>query len=217
MITFRGDLEGESIRTHTPSREDSVNTVLGTTHDEMVQRITDTFRRATPSDIEAGTRWYADGETVIDELAVRANVTREHVAAVMAHLSPQTRWARTMAGTYSLILTGIISPGHLTKNTERAIDAMKSNDPLGTLNGPKTRRFAANLLGDREAVTVDVWALRVALGPSSTLDLKRTNLARGGRYAAVEAAYRAAAREIGVDPATAQAVTWVVARNGRAA
>jgi hypothetical protein len=183
----------------------------------MVERIISTFRRATPTDIEAGTRWYDDGGTIVDELAVRANVTRERVAAVMAHLSPQTRWASTMAGTYSLILTGAVSPGHMVKNTERAISALKSDDPLGTLNGPKTRRFAANLLGDREAVTVDVWALRVALGPTSTVDIKRTNLARGGRNAAVEAAYRAAARELGVEPATAQAVTWIVARNGRAA
>jgi hypothetical protein len=135
----------------------------------------------------------------------------------MAHLSPRTRWARTVAGTYSLILTGVPGEGHLIKNTERAIAAMKSDDPLGTLNGPKTKRFAANLLGDREAVTVDVWALRVALGPTTTVDVQHAGLNRSGRYAAVETAYRSAARELGVEPATAQAVTWIVARNGRAA
>lgn len=190
---------------------------LGTTHEEMVERILATFRRASPADIEAGTRWYDDGETIVNELAARANITREHVAAVMAHLSPRTRWARTITGTYSLILTGAVSEGHITKNVERATAAMKSDDPLGTLHGPKTKRFAANLLGDREAVTVDVWALRVALGPTTDVDVQKINLGRSGRYADVESAYRAAAREIGVDPATAQAVTWVVARNGRAA
>lgn len=190
---------------------------LGTTHAEMVARIVETFHRATPTDIEAGTRWYDDGQTMVDELAVRANVTREHVAAVMAHLSPRTRWARTVTGTYSLILTGVPGEGHMTRNIERAQAALKSNDPLSTLHGPKTRRFARNLLGDREAVAVDVWALRVALGPTSDVDVQNVNLTRGGRYAAVETAYRAAARELGVDPTTAQAVTWIVARNGRAA
>ncbi len=61
-------------------------------------------------------------------------------------------------------------------------------------------------------MTVDVWALRVALG-AHVVDEKI--ITRKGGYALVADAYRTAAAEAGVTPATMQAATWIVARNGR--
>lgn len=185
----------------------------GTSLRAVVDRIGGSFRRARPADLEAGARWYSDGEAFVDRQAVLHGLSRETVAAVVSHLSPRTRWARTVEGTVSLVATGR-APGCLGANVDRARSALASRYPLGTLNGPKTRRFALNLLGDREAVTVDVWAMRVALGARD--DLEQT-LARVGVYDAVEHGYRVAARRIGVDPVTVQATTWIVARNGRAA
>ena len=92
---------------------------------------------------------------------------------------------------------------------ERARKALESDNPLGTFGGPKTRAFARNISGDREAVTVDVWACRVA-------GIDETKLSRVGVYEAVAQAYRDAASVKGVDPATMQATTWVTARGGRA-
>jgi hypothetical protein len=60
---------------------------------------------------------------------------------------------------------------------------------------------------------VDVWAARVAFG--GRLDAA-VILYRRGMYDAVERAYRLAAAQAGVPPATMQATTWVVARRGRA-
>lgn len=180
------------------------------THEDMLASILAVFDRATVSDIESGARWYDEAGTVIDTIQASApGYSRDHVAAVIAHLSPRTTWARNIAGAATLILDGT-AYGCIGANIERARRAMESDYPLATINGPKTKNFAANMLGDREAVTIDVWALRVA----GVLDEKF--ITRKGGYEAVASAYREAARLRGIDPATMQAVTWVVARNGRA-
>lgn len=186
--------------------------VAGTNIRAAADRIVATFQRARPADIANGARWYVDGEGFVDRQAALHDRSREHVAAVVAHLSPRTTWQRNLEGAVNLLSTGR-APGCLGTNISRASAALASDHPLGTLNGPKTQRFARNLLGDREAVTVDVWAARVALGPRADLELV---LARKGVYGAVERAYRVAARRLGVDPVTVQATTWIVARNGRA-
>lgn len=186
---------------------------IGETTRKVVDRIVDTWKRATPADMDAGVGWYGDGEALVDELSATHNVSRETVAAVIAHLSPRTTWKRNTEGARALLADGV-APGCLGANADRALSAVESDDPMGTLNGPKTSRFARNLLGDREAVTVDVWALRVALGDR---DDAEDILRRAGFYLAIEHAYRVAARRIGTDPVTVQATTWIVARNGRAA
>lgn len=185
---------------------------IGTSTRATVDRIVRTYRDATPSDCEAGVRWYGDAELTATELARAGRTTVETAAAVIAHLSPRTPWSRNVNGAWSLVTTGE-APGCLSANVGRARRALHSDAPLETLNGPKTRAFASNILGDREAVTVDVWALRVALGDRPDADklLRRT-----GTYEAVSHAYRLAARRLGVDPVTVQATTWIVARNGRA-
>ena len=186
----------------------------------VADRIVATFRRATPADIEAGTRWYGDdAEAHIQGLmATGACPTREHAAALLSHLSPRTSWARNVAGAYAMANGGARAArelGCIGANVDRAAVALASEDPLGTLNGPKTKRFAWNLLGYRQAVTVDVWAARVAFGDDIE-DPERV-LGQVGVYEAVEHAYKLAARRLGVDPTTCQATTWIVARGGRAA
>lgn len=183
----------------------------GTSLEATVKRILRTFDRATPSDIEAGASWYAEAGSIADALAHKAT-SREHAATVLAHLSPRTTWSRNVAGAVSLLTDGTTA-GCMAANVTRARKSLGTADPLSTLNGPKTRRFALNILGDRDAVTVDVWAARVALG-KSTDDPERV-LGRKGVYDAIEHAYRLAAARRGVDPTTMQATAWVVARNGR--
>lgn len=186
---------------------------VGTTVRSTVSRISKTFQRATASDIERGSTWYAEGGELIDEIRQGSDreLSREQIAAVIAHLSPRTRWSRNVAGAVMLCAGG--EPLHcMPANVSRAFRAMHSENPLGTLKGPKTRRFALNLLGDRDAVTVDMWAAKVALGH----DDYETLLSRVGVYDAIEHCYQVAARRHGVDPVTMQATCWIVARNGRA-
>jgi hypothetical protein len=177
-----------------------------------VRRILATWHRATPADVEAGATWYADAGHHVDTLASLGGISREHAASVISHLSPRTPWSRNVAGAYALVTTGD-APGCLRANVARARAALASDTPFETFGGPKTRRFARNVAGDRAAVTVDVWAVRVALGTRPDAE---QCLSRVGVYDALEHAYRLAAQRVGVDPTTMQATTWIVARNGRA-
>lgn len=195
------------------SHDATARKVFGISLETIVRRILRTFDAATSSDLEAGARWYDEAGDLATMLAPYAG-SREHAAVVISHLSPRTSWSRNVAAATALLREGPDAArqlGAIGDHIDRAMTALDYVRPLESF-GPaalKTRSFARNILGDREAVTVDVWACRVA-------DLDELKLSRKGAYDAVAHAYRLAARRRGVDPATMQATTWVVARNGRA-
>lgn len=191
------------------SHDEISRRVFGVTHATIVARIVRTFERATSTDLESGARWYDEAGQLAASLSSR-EVSLEQAASVIAALSPRTSWARNIAGATALIQQGPTAAralGCMGREVETARRAKR--DGFAALGGPKTSAFARNIVGDREAVTVDVWAARAA-GVDENL------LKRVGAYDAVAHAYRLAARRLGVDPATCQATTWIVARNGRA-
>lgn len=194
------------------SHDATARKVFGVTLETIVRRILKSFDSATPSNLEAGARWYDEAGQLAAELSDDDGVIGvDHAAVVIAHLSPRTDWTRNVMGAVELIRHGQRGNGIIGDNFQRALDSLALGDPFESF-GPgasKTLNFARNIMGDREAVTVDVWACRVA-------DLDELKLPRKGAYDAVAHAYRLAARRRGVDPATMQATTWVVARNGRA-
>lgn len=174
----------------------------------LTRRILRTFDRATASDVESGATWYDEARALAVSLAEWTDGDLERSAAVIAALSPRTTWTRNVEGATRLLANDYIIPGLIGRNVTTAVDA--SNVGFAALNGPKTSAFARNIAGDHDAVTVDVWAARVVdVDPD-------TQLGRKGVYDAVAHAYRLAARRRGVTPATMQATTWIVARNGRA-
>lgn len=191
------------------SHDTVARSVFGVSHRTIVERIVRTFDRATSADIEAGARWYDEAGELAAELS-GGEVSRAHAAVVIAHMSPRTTWTRNVLGARTLLATGGQYPGIMGDLFQRAEASLTYVDPFESFGkgAPKTMNFARNIYGDREAVTVDVWAMRVA-------DLDETLLSRKGAYDAVAHAYRVAARRRGVDPATMQATTWIVARNGR--
>ncbi|OKI45099.1 hypothetical protein A6A27_11815 [Micromonospora sp. CB01531] len=188
---------------------------IGTNTRACTDRIVRVWDMATPVDVARGAEWYADAGRICTEQAEATGYSRETVAAVISHLSPRTSWSRNVAGAISL-LHGGDAAGCIGDNIKRARRALVSPTPLETFgpDAPKTRRFARNILGDRDQVTVDVWAARVAFG--DRFDDPETVLGWVNVYDAVEHAYRLAAQRAGVDPTTMQATTWIVARNGRA-
>lgn len=173
----------------------------------LTRRILRVFDSATASDFEAGARWYDDARELAVSLSAHTGGDVERSAAVIAALSPRTPWARNVAAATALLAAGEVIPGVLGRNLATAQQARATG--IAALGGPKTRRFAANISGDDHAVTVDVWAARVA-------GISEKALQRKGVYDAVERAYRKAAYARGVTPATMQATTWVIQRNGRA-
>lgn len=184
--------------------DDILRRKCGTTTRTVTNRIMRVFARATESDVLAGKAWYHSAQAVARELADAGDISVTAAAAVIAHLSPRCPWDRNLKMARDLVLTG--DTGGLRTNISKARRALIADDPWSTFGkGPKTRAFAANILGDEHAVTVDVWAARIAGVTEEQLGLV-------GVYEAVSHAYRLAAKRAGITPAQMQAITWVVIR-----
>lgn len=181
---------------------------VGLSFDKITENIRSWYYRATDEQVVEGLKWYDVAGGHADAIAEQNGITREHAAVVISHLSPRTSWERNVAGAYALVATGE-AEGCIGDNVERALAGLASDTPLDTF-GPrakKTERFAHNILGDRERVTVDIWAARAAwmeVYPEAEKPLKRV-----GVYEAAELAYRTVAEEVGMAPAELQAVVWV--------
>jgi hypothetical protein len=187
------------------------------------RRIVSTYRLATVQQVKAGAKWYAEAGRAVREVAKVGDISKDRAAIVIAHLSPRTTWRRNIIGALQLVQSGR-ADGCMGRNVTNAQSALAATDPWSTfsMEARKTRRFAMNLLGRTDVVTVDVWAARVALGrgwgPSwrtgedGDLDLL---MDRAGVYEAIESAYLRAGRSLDTLATTVQAATWIVARNGR--
>lgn len=171
----------------------------------LTDNIVRVYSSATDAQKINGRNWYVNAESHIDRLAPFAG-SREHAAAVVSHLSPRNRWENNLLAAYDLILKGECK-NVIGRSIGMAKKALDSNDPLSTINGPKCQRFAQNLLGDTKPVTVDVWAMRVALGTEISLT---KNL-----YDAIERAYQLAAVRVGEEPSHIQSITWLVKRGSK--
>lgn len=194
----------------------SANSILvqkaGTTEAKVVENILSWFDKATPADVEDGATWYHDAQVFALEQAKAFDFDVELVATVIAHLSPRLHWSRNKKQATAMLagepLVGTMGSG--IKNCTRAFNASANGDsPLATLNGPKVKAFAANILGDQDKVTVDVWCAKAALGKDAPYELL---LGRKGVYDALAHCYRIAAAKRGVSPSTCQAVTWILIR-----
>ncbi|BBX09479.1 DUF7178 family protein [Mycolicibacterium aichiense] len=186
------------------SHDEVLRLRAGVTLRTVTKRIMDVYRVASDADILAGKGWYDEARRVARELAEEAGISVTAAAAVIAHLSPRCPWERNISMAQELVRTGTTKG--LYGNIAKARLAMIVDDPWSTFgDGPKTKAFAANIIGDDHAVTVDVWASRIA-------GINEQQLGRVGVYEAVAHAYRLAAKRVGITPAEMQAITWVVVR-----
>lgn len=154
---------------------------------------------------ESGRAWYPTAERVAAELGGDA-VEQPKVAAIIAALSPQTRW-RSNVEAANAVLWGDLAEARrhcYRANIDKADRIARGADPADVLGGPKVRAFWANLSGDTDAVTVDVWATRAATAG------RRSD--PGNAYARIANAYKAAAWAVGESPRDFQAIIWLAAR-----
>ena len=169
--------------------------------------------RATAADWVAAAEWYAEAQAMARDIATSAGLTLEQSAAIVAVLSPRVTWAQNVRLATTLAHGGDIVGLSDATDKARAILA-DASDPFAYVRGPKVQRFCANILGDMDYVTVDVWMLkasRLNVTRDSHGDLAPTTV----QYRAIESAVRYLAREYNVTPAVLQALIWIVVR-GRA-
>lgn len=173
----------------------------------MRDRILRAYGEASPTVRRAGRLWYPTAEAVIAELSDRYGVSRVDTAAVVAALSPQTRWRSNIVAAEALLegRRSIALAHAYPLNVAKAERVLAGEDPADVLGGPKVRAFWKNLAGNRDAVTVDVWAARAASGG-------QIDAPSPAQYLRIATAYAAAANMVGETNRETQAIVWLAAR-----
>ena len=180
---------------------------IGLNVEQVTKRISRTFGKATAEDILAGKVWYCEAQDLCENLSLFSDYTIDQIAAAMAQLSPRLRWSQNVESIISLVNNGVVPTCVMSGPAGRAHKALNAAEPFDTFGkaAKKTRSFARNITGDVHAVTVDVWAARIAGVTEDQLKLV-------GVYEAVAHCYRLAAKRAGIDPQQMQAITWIVIR-----
>lgn len=156
----------------------------------------------------AGLSWYG---RAMDAAAAILPADPNRAAGVIASLSPRCQWRTNVSWAAAVIDAaerGDTEPPAVHTRAMRALAwrIARGEAPLDVLNGPKVRAFYRNIVGDSDAVTVDVWAARAAEGVSDPRGPS------GRRYALLAEAYRSAARVLDIPPRDLQAAVWVNVR-----
>jgi len=152
-----------------------------------------------------GALWYRQALDSITDTATLYGMTPDAVAGIVAALSPRMRWEANIADAVRII-SGRGQVRALGRNAVKARRILAGEDWRDVLLGPKVRAFAANLSGDMQEVTVDVWMARALTG--GALSEPRSD----GDYREMARAVRAVAGEYGLPPAVLQAVAWTAVR-----
>lgn len=159
-----------------------------------------------PTAAEDGLRWYERASDTAAALAAGSGLPYARCAGIIAALSPRVSWAsnvRAAAAMVEAAAYGRAEPmvAGLGANRAKAWRIATGANPADVLGGDKVRAFYANITGDLDAVTVDVWAASAALGrPIGTIS--------HGLYVRIADAYRVAAVLRAVAPRTMQAAVW---------
>lgn len=169
----------------------------------MVERIVAHYDAASESDRIAGDVWY---QRAMDAATILRPDDPQRAAGVIAALSPRCQWRTNLAWAAKVLSAadaGEPCPSVHTTAMRSQAWRIAHGEPWGdVLNGPKVRAFAANITGDDDTVTVDVWAARAA-------ERVRDDRAPSGRrYRLIARAYREAAARRNVTPRAMQATVW---------
>ena len=148
--------------------------------------------------------WYDDVREGCELAAAEYGRTVKYVASVVAVLSPRVHVSRN-----ALLARAYLASGSTAGVLGSVRASLENFEATGTIRGPKTRAFAAAILGDSSAVVVDVWVQR-ALG--GVWEAERME---GKRYDRAARVVRSLAGRVGVSPREAQAALWYGVRAAR--
>jgi hypothetical protein len=191
-------------------------------HERMIHNITSVYRDADETQHAEGLLWYSDAQKAAYNIAVKYDIAVYIVAAVIAALSPNNKWARNIVNADALIGAFIRGDGLLSvkvstynKMKQKAWDILAARPDYdgakAMLKGQKITSFFMDIMGEFN-VTIDGHARNIAYGERVGLTDDRTNI--GVReYRALQAAYEEAARRVGLMPYQLQAITWRVWRD----
>lgn len=162
------------------------------------------YRTGTAEQRDRGARWYDTAHAACDRIARDTGMDTARVVAVFAITSPDAqlvtnlKWTRTWAENPGTKVGRY--PGRMVR---ACWTAMAAANPAEAVTGPKVRAFYDAIMGDRDALVLDRWALRLATGSDATTV---------GNRREAERLYREAAAELKVPVRDLQAIIWTIGR-----
>lgn len=176
------------------------------TFERYVTNIITRYGQANTEQKIAGERWYVTANQLAYMIA-DGDVVKG--AGVLAALSANKSWTENTKIARRAFATGTPS-GHVRTQLIKAERILNGEQPETVLGGHKTLNFYACLVNPQHAtaVCIDRHAHDVAVG--EVYGNRDRGLSANGRYELLARAYREAARRLNTNPATVQAVTWVV-------
>lgn len=173
--------------------------VMSTT--TYASRFSSLLSSATLFDLRAAETWYAEaGEFARSLCMIRPEWNMEVSCSVVSAFSPRVTWAHNKAKAFQYAQG--ITPKGLRSHVAAADRCVRMG--FDGLNGLKTNAFARAIAGDMNAVVVDVWMCRAA-GLGKDAPNKR-------EYREIAEAVRQVAEEYRMEPATMQALLWIIVR-----
>lgn len=186
--------------------------------DKMVENILAVWEEATEFDRQNGTDWYANTRKYCTEFAQMLGYDPIHAIGAYAVISPSLskevndrQFIKGMvAHKAGWDLTKIRLGTYGRKNREKFARCLDGD--VSAVGGDKVTRFFKNICGDTQEVTVDRWAVRVALRNPTLTDME-AQPANKAEYLAYLNAYITVAALLEEEPHVVQAVTWEAYRN----
>lgn len=142
-------------------------------------------------------KWYDDAQAQVVECAAQLGVTPRRFADILALTSPRVTVTRNVRAAIHYIRTG--KPIEGTIKGTRA--ALVHYELTGEIRGPKTSAFAKALLGDSQAVVLDVWM-------SVAFSVPQRDFDHPIRHAYWCSVVRTVGELAGLTPIQAQAAIW---------
>lgn len=158
--------------------------------------------------------WYVYQRYTLLSIANEYGVSLDTVAYVTATLSPALSWVKNLESTRAFFDEWFGRSNSNNRQTAYGTNVKKCSEYMfglrqGTPTGRKVSCFYRNLIGDKQALTLDRHAIRAA-----RWGVRNMHADSGGQkicdaeFAVVENAYRKAARIMGVSPSYLQALVW---------
>ena len=174
---------------------------------EIQRNLLRLYREKSKADNTLGRAWYPKAHNIVCEWADTYGYSIATVACVIAAISPQCSWDRNLIIADDVLAGRAVSIGgalnaNLTKARRILADRSGQITPYFPY-GPKVASFACNLAGDYQEATIDTHAMQAGLN-----DVQATYTLKWRPYAVFAQCYVNAAKVIGIDPATFQAIIW---------
>jgi hypothetical protein len=157
--------------------------------------------------------WYVYQRYALLSIANDYGVSLDAATYVTATLSPALSWEKNLESTRAFFDEWFGRHGN-SRQTAYGANVKKCSEYMfglrqGTPTGRKVSCFYHNLMGDKQALTLDRHAIRAARwGVRNMGGESGEQKICDAEFAVVESAYRKAAKLLGVSPSYLQALVW---------